>query len=250
MIEARQLAKTFHDRKRGAVKAVDGLSFECYPGQIFGLLGANGAGKTTTLRMLATLLQPTSGAAIVAGHDVTKEPEKVRSRIGFLSGSTALYGKLTAREMIAYFGRLNGLEGRALETRLDEIIDRLEISEFQHGRCDKLSTGQKQRVSIARSIVHEPPVMIFDEPTSGLDVMTSQTIMAFIAECRQEGKTVVFSTHIMSEVERLCDEVAIIHRGIIAARGTVDDLRQQSGEKVLENAFLKIAKQTEEHVTA
>ncbi|MGY8694179.1 MAG: ABC transporter ATP-binding protein [Verrucomicrobiia bacterium] len=245
MIIAENLTKTFRDRKRGLVRAVNNLSLTCHPGQIFGLLGANGAGKTTTLRMLGTLLEPTLGNATIAGYDIRKNPEEVRRSIGFLSGSTALYGRLTAREMIQYFGQLNNLRGTDLSTRVDELIDRLEIGEFENGRCDKLSTGQKQRVSIARSIVHRPPVMIFDEPTSGLDVMTSQTIMAFIEQCRIDNLTVVFSTHIMSEVERLCDRVAIVHHGIIAAEGSVDELRQQTGETVMENAFLKIIHEME-----
>ncbi|MFL3660092.1 MAG: ATP-binding cassette domain-containing protein [Opitutales bacterium] len=240
MIIAENLTKTFRDRKRGLVRAVNNLSLTCHPGQIFGLLGANGAGKTTTLRMLGTLLEPTHGNATIAGYDIRKNPEEVRRSIGFLSGSTALYGRLTAREMIQYFGQLNNLRGTDLSTRVDELIERLKIGEFENGRCDKLSTGQKQRVSIARSIVHRPPVMIFDEPTSGLDVMTSQTIMAFIEQCRIDNLTVVFSTHIMSEVERLCDRVAIVHHGVIAAEGSVDELRQLTGEAVMENAFLKI----------
>ena len=240
MIIAENLTKTFRDRKRGLVRAVNNLSLTCLPGQIFGLLGANGAGKTTTLRMLGTLLEPTHGNATIAGYDIRKNPEEVRRSIGFLSGSTALYGRLTAREMIQYFGKLNNLRGTDLSTRVDQLIERLEIGEFENGRCDKLSTGQKQRVSIARSIVHRPPVMIFDEPTSGLDVMTSQTIMAFIEQCRIDKLTVVFSTHIMSEVERLCDRVAIVHHGVIAAEGSVDELRQLTGETVMENAFLKI----------
>ncbi|WP_309017941.1 ATP-binding cassette domain-containing protein [Pelagicoccus sp. SDUM812003] len=250
MIKAQNLSKTFRDKKRGLVRAVDRVSFTCHPGQIFGLLGANGAGKTTTLRMLGTLLEPTRGSAEVAGFDVAKQPEQVRRSIGFLSNGTALYGRLTAREMLEYFGRLNGIEGKALRTRVDELIERLEIGEFQKGRCDKLSTGQKQRVSIARSIIHQPPVMIFDEPTTGLDVMTSQTIMSFIEQCRDEGLTVVFSTHIMSEVERLCDEVAIVHRGKIVTEGSVAEIRTQTGEPVLENAFLKVVNRIEAEAAA
>ncbi|MBK1876186.1 ABC transporter ATP-binding protein [Pelagicoccus mobilis] len=250
MIEANKLTKTFRDRKRGLVRAVDRVSFNCQPGQIFGLLGANGAGKTTTLRMLGTLLEPTRGTATVAGYDVAKHPEDVRRSIGFLSNGTALYGRLTAREMLEYFGRLNGIHNSQLRSRVDELIEQLEIGEFQNGRCDKLSTGQKQRVSIARSIIHRPPVMIFDEPTTGLDVMTSQTIMNFIERCRDDGLTVVFSTHIMSEVERLCDEVAIVHHGKIATEGTVSEIKAQTGEDVLENAFLKIAHQLDAQAEA
>ncbi|MBI4752103.1 MAG: ATP-binding cassette domain-containing protein [Acidobacteria bacterium] len=240
MIQAKNLVKTFRDRKRGEVHAVNGVSFEAKPGKIFGLLGANGAGKTTTLRILATLLEPTTGEAYVAGHDVRLEPEKVREKIGFLSTSTALYGRLTAREMVEYFGRLYGMPEVLLQQRLKEVFSVLEMDEFANGRCDKLSTGQKQRVSIARSIIHEPPVMIFDEPTTGLDVMTSRTIMRFIERCREQDKTVIFSTHIMSEVERLCDEVAIIHDGRIVAQGTVEELRERTGLVPLESVFLKL----------
>ena len=246
MIAAENLTKIFRDRKRGLVRAVNDVSFHCQPGEIFGLLGANGAGKTTTLRMLATLLEPTKGRATIAGYDVKSQPQEVRRSIGFLSGSTALYGRLTAKEMIQYFGQLNGLAGKKLQTRTNELIEQLEIGEFQDGRCDKLSTGQKQRVSIARSIVHSPPVMVFDEPTSGLDVMTSQTIMSFIEQCRNDGLTVVFSTHIMSEVERLCDQLAIVHHGKIAAEGTVSELQSQTQELAMEKIFLKIVNELEE----
>jgi sodium transport system ATP-binding protein len=240
MIELRNLAKIFHDRKRGEIRAVDGISFQCSPGKIFGLLGANGAGKTTTLRMLATLLRPTSGGGSVAGYDLIEEPEEIRSRIGFLSGTTALYGRLSVRETLAYFGRLNGIEEDALKRRIDELLRLLEMDSFADGRCDRLSTGQKQRVSIARSIVHGPPVMVFDEPTSGLDVMSSRTIMRFIERCRDDGKTVIFSTHIMSEAERLCDEIAVIHDGRIADHGSLTELRRKTGHNALERVFLSL----------
>ena len=246
MIEAHELAKEFRDRKRGIVRAVDGVSFSCRPGRIFGLLGANGAGKTTTLRMLATLLAPTGGRATVAGHDVATEPEKVRAKIGFMSNSMALYGRLTAREMIEYFGRLHGLTGAGLRGRVDALLEELGIGEFAKGRCDRLSTGQKQRVSIARAIVHEPEVVIFDEPTNGLDVMTSRTITGFIHRCRSQGRTVIFSTHIMSEAERLCDEIGVVHGGRIVALGTMDDLRARTGCSQLESVFLSLVGEPEE----
>jgi sodium transport system ATP-binding protein len=240
MIELRNLVKVFHDRKRGEIRAVDGISFQCSPGKIFGLLGANGAGKTTTLRMLATLLRPTSGGGSVAGYDLLEDPEEVRARIGFLSGTTALYGRLSVRETLAYFGRLNGIEEEVLQRRISELLQMLEMDSFADGRCDRLSTGQKQRVSIARSIVHGPPVMVFDEPTSGLDVMSSRTIMRFIERCRDDGRTVIFSTHIMSEAERLCDEIAVIHDGRIAARGSLTELRRKTGHNALERVFLSL----------
>jgi sodium transport system ATP-binding protein len=240
MIEAIELTKVFPDRRKGEIRAVDGVSFESRPGEVFGLLGANGAGKTTTLRMLATILAPTSGTARVAGYDVRTEPNKVRESIGFLSSSTALYGRLTAREMIEYFGRLYGLTEERLAARIRFILEELEMEDFAGRRCDRLSTGQKQRVSIGRSIVHEPGVMIFDEPTTGLDVMTARTITRFIRRCRSEGKTVIFSTHIMSEVEALCDRIAVVHAGKIAATGTVAELRARTGQTALESVFLSL----------
>ena len=240
MIEARHLVKRFRDKKRGTVCAVDGVSFSCRPGEIYGLLGANGAGKTTTLRMLATILAPSEGTAIVAGFDVTKEPQKVRAHVGFLSAATALYGRLSAQEMVEYFGRLHGLEERTLQRRIDEIFERLEMNDFRDRRCDKLSTGMKQNASIARTLVHDPSVMIFDEPTLGLDVMAARTIVAFIRECRESGKTVVFSTHVMSEVEKLCDHIGIIHDGKLLTEGTLPELRARYGIQDLEDLFVKV----------
>ena len=240
MIEAKQLTKIFRDKKRGEIRAVDGVSFRCQPGQVYGLLGANGAGKTTTLRMLATILQPTSGTAQVAGHDIVKEPEQVRTKVGFLSTATALYGRLTAREMVQYFGRLNGMANGDIKTRMDAIFARLEMEKFRDQRCEKLSTGEKQKVSIARTIVHDPPVLIFDEPTVGLDVMAARTIVQFVRECRQRGKTVIFSTHVMSEAEKLCDTIGIIHNGKLLAEGSLADLRARYGMQDLEDIFVHV----------
>lgn len=240
MIEARNLVKNFHDKKRGQVRAVDGVSFTCLPGKIYGLLGANGAGKTTTLRMLATILEPSDGTAIVAGYDVMKEPEKVRASVGFLSTATALYGRLSALEMVEYFGRLYGLDEVTLHKRIDAIFARLEMNDFRDRRCDKLSTGMKQKVSIARTLVHDPSVMIFDEPTVGLDVMAARTIIGFIRECREHGKTVIFSTHVMSEVEKLCDNIGIIHNGKLLAEGTLAALRERYHKQDLEDIFVEV----------
>ncbi|MGB7730891.1 MAG: ATP-binding cassette domain-containing protein [Candidatus Acidiferrum sp.] len=240
MIEARGLVKDFHDKKRGKIRAVDHVSFTCKPGQIYGLLGANGAGKTTTLRMLATILEPTDGTAVVCGHDVIDDPEKVRACVGFLSTATALYPRLTSQEMVEYFGRLNGLDEATLKKRLDDIFARLDMNSFRDTRCDKLSTGMKQKTSIARTLIHDPDVMIFDEPTSGLDVMTARTIIGFIRECRQRGKTVIFSTHIMSEVEKLCDVIGIIQSGKLLAEGSLAELRDRYREQDLEEIFVKI----------
>jgi len=239
MIETRGLTKVFQDKKRGPIRAVDNVSFVCRPGQIYGLLGANGAGKTTTLRMLATILEPTEGTAVVCGHDVIEEPEKVRANVGFLSTATALYPRLTSQEMVEYFGRLNGLDEATLKKRVDDTFNRLDMNSFRDRRCDKLSTGMKQKTSIARTLVHDPQVMIFDEPTTGLDVMTARTIISFIAECRDRGKTVIFSTHIMSEVERLCDHVGIIHDGKLLAEGTVSELRARYAEHNIEEIIVK-----------
>lgn len=239
MIEATGLTKVFKDKKRGAIHAVDSVSFHCEPGRIHGLLGANGAGKTTTLRILATILAPTSGSAIVGGHDVVKEPARVRECVGFLSTATALYGRLTAREMVEYFGRLHHLDEALLKERIDALFTRLDMHGFSDRRCDKLSTGMKQKVSIARTLVHDPAVMIFDEPTLGLDVMAARTIVGFIRECRDQGKTVIFSSHVMSEVEKLCDFVGIIHRGRLLAEGTPAALKARHGVDDLEEVFVR-----------
>src|SRR6266496_2680628 len=240
MIEARGLSKRFQDKKRGVIRAVDNVSFTCQPGKIYGLLGANGAGKTTTLRMLATILEPTDGTAVVCGYDVVDQPEKVRANVGFLSTATALYPRLTAQELVEYFGRLNGLDEATLKKRIDDIFHRLDMNGFRDRRCDKLSTGMKQKTSIARTLVHDPPVMIFDEPTLGLDVMTARTIIEFIRECRDRGKTVIFSTHVMREVEKLCDSIGIIHDGKLLTEGSLTQLREKYSEHDLEEIFVKV----------
>jgi sodium transport system ATP-binding protein len=239
MIEARNLTKFFHDKKRGEIRAVDDVSFTCRPGQIYGLLGANGAGKTTTLRLLATLLRPTAGSATVAGFDTVAEPERVRASVGFLATSTALYGRLTARETIAYFGRLNGLSEAAIAARVARLTDELDLHEFLDRRVEKFSTGMKQKTSIARTLVHDPAVLIFDEPTIGLDVMTARNIVRFVRDCRTRGKTVIYSTHVMSEVEKLCDTVGIIHHGRLVAEGSLAELGQRYGVQDMEEIFIR-----------
>jgi len=239
MIEARHLTKHFRDKKRGVIPAVEDVSFTCRPGQIYGLLGANGAGKTTTLRLLATLLQPTSGTAVVGSHDVIRDPVNVRAHVGFLAASTALYGRLTAREMIAYFGELHGMSDGAIAARIRQLADELDMHEFLDRRCDKFSTGMKQKTSIARTLVHDPAVMIFDEPTLGLDVMTARAIVRFVRQCRERGRTVIYSTHVMSEVEKLCDVVGIIHAGRLVAEGTLPELQARYGERDMEEIFVK-----------
>src|SRR5258708_1516133 len=190
--------------------------------------------------MLATILDPTDGTAVVCGHDVVVEPEKVRAKVGFLSTATALYPRLTAQEMVEYFGRLNGLDEPTLKKRLDAIFDRLDMNSFRDRRCDKLSTRMKQKTSLARTLVHDPPVQIFDEPTLGPDIMTARTITAFIRECRNSGKTVIFSTHIMSEVEKLCDTIGIIQSGKLLTEGSLAQLRDQHHQQDLEEIFVKV----------
>lgn len=241
MIEARELGKVFNNKKHGEVRAVDSVSFSCKPGEIYGLLGANGAGKTTTLRMLATILTPTSGDATVAGFDVIRQPAKVRAHIGFLSTATALYDRLTAEETVEYFGQLQGLDSATISRRMAELFRALDMEEFRNRRCAKLSTGMKQKVSIARTLVHDPPVMIFDEPTNGLDVMAARAITDFIRQCRDQNKTVIFSTHVMSEVEKLCDRIGIIHKGKLCAEGTLDELRSRYRCENLEQVFVAIS---------
>lgn len=241
MIDARHLTKVFRDKKRGEIRAVDDVTFACEPGKIYGLLGANGAGKTTTLRMLATLVAPTGGEARVAGFDVTKQPAEARARVGFLAASTALYARLTARETIAYFGRLHGMADEMIERRTEELSEELGMAEFLDRRVETFSTGMKQKTSIARTLVHDPEVLILDEPTLGLDVMAARGIVRFVEDCRARGKTVIYSTHIMSEVEKLCDRVGIIHGGRLLAEGTLEELRGRYEETDLEEIFVKVS---------
>ncbi|WP_337173087.1 ATP-binding cassette domain-containing protein [Paludisphaera sp.] len=240
MIAVERLGKSFHDARRGWVEAVRDVAFECRPGEIFGLLGPNGAGKTTTLRMLSTVLKPTAGRAIVAGYDVVAAPEEVRRRIGFMSAGTGIYDRMTAWELVEYFGRLYGMPRDALRERMETVFDWLRMDDFRDVLGSKMSTGMKQKVSIARTIVHDPPVLIFDEPTSGLDVLVQRTVLDKILELRDMGKTVVFSTHSMSEVERLCSRVAVIYRGRLQAQGPIDELLATHGQPNVEELFFAL----------
>ncbi|MBX3110474.1 MAG: ATP-binding cassette domain-containing protein [Fimbriimonadaceae bacterium] len=250
MIQTDKLTKVFPNPKGKPVRAVDAFDFTAVPGKVHALLGVNGAGKTTVLRMLSTVLKPTSGSATVNGFDVVKDPEKVRQSIGFLSTSTAVYGRLKPLEMLAYFGTLYGLDDATIKRRTHDIAERLDIMPFADRLCDQLSTGQKQRVSIARAILHDPPVVFFDEPTAGLDVLTAQTVLQFIEGCRDQGKTVVFSTHIMSEVERLADDVSVIHEGTLKGAGTPAEIVATTGSPSLEKAFLRLVGYNEPVTTA
>lgn len=240
MIVVDGLSRDFVDSKGEAKRAVDGVSFRCSAGAIFGLLGLNGAGKTTTLRMLSTVLTPTAGTASLAGFDLLRDPRGVRGSIGFLSGTTGLYHRLTARETLRFFGEFHGLSGPALNARVDEILETFAMTGYADQRCDKLSTGMKQKVNIGRAVMHDPPILILDEPTSGLDVLAASTTLDFVKLCRTQGKCVLFSTHIMSEAEKLCDRIAIIHEGTIRADSTLAELRSLTGEHYLEEIFRKI----------
>ncbi|MEY4604331.1 MAG: hypothetical protein RIT43_1623 [Bacteroidota bacterium] len=236
---SRQQRKELHTEDRISV-AVQDVSFECEPGKIFSLLGPNGAGKTTTLRMLATIFQPTSGAIEIAGVDAVKEPQKARKKIGFLTGSTGLYARLTPNELISYFGDLYGVDRDVIEQRKRKLYDLLDMHDFQNKRIGKLSTGMKQKVSICRTMIHDPEVLIFDEPTSGLDVITAENIIKLIQSCKVEGKTVIFSSHIMSEVDLLCDDLAIIDKGNLLFSGTMEAFRDNMIESNLTSEFIRI----------
>jgi sodium transport system ATP-binding protein len=240
------LTKVFFDDARGEIRAVDGVDFSCQAGEIFGLLGANGAGKTTTLRMIATVLAPTAGTALVMGHDVQREAEQARRALGFYSATTALYPRLTARETLEFFARINGVPAAAVRARVDELVARFDLGEYADTRVDKLSTGMKQKVSIARTLAHDPPVLVFDEPTVGLDVLNALEMQRTIRQLRDEGKAILFSTHIMSEAERLCDRIAIIHRGRIHACDTLAALREATGQHYLEDIFVYHVERAEE----
>lgn len=245
MIEAVALSKAYNDLHRGEFVALDQLSFSASAGEVYGLLGPNGAGKTTALRILSTVLQPTSGTARVDGYDVVTQPSQVRRRIGFMSANTAVYDRMTAWEMVEYFGRLYGMEPERLRERMESLFDRLKMQDIRDLLGAKMSTGMKQKVSIARAIVHDPPVLIFDEATSGLDVLVARALLDAVAELRDQGKCIVFSTHIMREAERLCDRVAILHRGRILAEGALDELREVHKQGDLEDLFFELVQQQE-----
>lgn len=235
MIEVVNLTKTFKD-----VNALIDVSFKVPKGGILGLLGENGAGKTTTLRILSTMLRPTSGNAVLNGHDILKDQQGVRKQIGILfGGESGLYDRLTARENIAYYAELNDMPRHEISKRIDYLSQILDMGEYIDRRVGKFSKGMKQKVGIARSIVHNPPIMLFDEPTSGLDVTAARTIHSFIDECRKEGKTVIFSSHSMVEVEKLCERVAIIHKGRIVEEGPIEDLKLKY-DKNLEDLFIEL----------
>ncbi len=240
MIVTDNLVKAFPMPNGREKRAVDGLSFRVEKGEIYGLLGPNGAGKTTTLRLLSGLMIPTSGSALLAGHNVATEPEKVKGVIGFLTANTGLYQRLSARELIVYFARLNGIEPGPARARAGQLIERLGIGDFADLRCGALSTGQKQRVNIARALVADPPILIMDEPTLGLDVLSSRVILEYIRRQREAGKTIILSTHYLDEAETMCDRVGLLYDGRLVAEGDIESLRALTGEERLSNIFLKL----------
>jgi sodium transport system ATP-binding protein len=241
-VVVRELTKTFLDESRGTIHAVNGINFECREGEVFGLLGANGAGKTTTLRMLSTIISPTAGTAQILGHDIVGDPAGVRRSLGFYSASTALYPRLTARETIEFFAKINQYPEDKLKARVEGLIARFGITNYADVRVEKMSSGMKQKVSIARTVAHNPLIIIFDEPTVGLDVLNAIEVQDAILELRNEGRTVIFSTHIMSEAEKLCDRIAIIHNGRILACDTLEGLRATTGQHYLEDIFVRFVK--------
>ena len=249
MIEVSNLVKDFEltrqqqkelNTKDKIARAVDSISFTCQPGRVFSLLGPNGAGKTTTLRMLSTIFKPTSGSITIAGVDAIRNPQEARKRIGFLTGSTGLYARLTPDELINYFADLYKVPKEIREERKEHLYNLLGMHEFRGKRIGKLSTGMKQKVSICRTMIHDPEVVVFDEPTSGLDVITAENIIKLIRDCRDQGKTVIFSSHIMSEVDLLCDDMAIIHKGKLLFSGTMDQFRTDMQADNLTAEFIRI----------
>jgi sodium transport system ATP-binding protein len=239
MIEVHDLSKSFSSGN-GKKNAVDSVRFTVRPGEVFGLLGPNGAGKTTTLRMLCTVLKPTGGSATVAGFDVVTQASEVRRHVGFLSANTGVYDRMTAWEMVKYYGQLNEVPPDVLGKRLEELFGLLQMNDFRDVAGGKMSTGMKQKVSIARALINDPPVLIFDEPTAGLDILVQRAVLNNIRQLRGQGKTIVFSTHIMREVEKLCDRVAIMAKGKIVACGTLQDLREAYKQEDLEELFFSL----------
>ncbi|MBI9017881.1 MAG: ATP-binding cassette domain-containing protein [Phycisphaerae bacterium] len=241
VIVADELSKTFLAAKNRVVEAVKKVSFSVGKGEIFGLLGPNGAGKTTLLRMIATIITPSEGECFIDGKRSDIDPQGARRDIGFLSGNTRLYGRLSARELLKYFGRLYSMEEDKINRRIEELVELLDMGEFIDRKCESFSTGQTQRVSIARVILHDPAVLILDEPTLGLDIMTSRTILDFILEAKNRGHSIIYSTHYMTEAELLCDRIGFIYDGSILALGPKEQIYGETGTSNLKDAFLKLA---------
>ena len=244
-ILSKQQRKELNTKEKKAI-AVNGVSFTCQPGRVFSLLGPNGAGKTTTLRMLSTIFQPTQGTIKIAGINAIENPKEARKKIGFLTGSTGLYARLTPNEFIKYFAELYKIPKDEYEARKEHLYTLLDMHDFQGKRIGKLSTGMKQKVSICRTMIHDPEVVVFDEPTSGLDVITAENIIKLIRDCKNEGKTVIFSSHIMSEVDLLCDDLAIIHKGNLLYQGTMESYRSQMQADNITAEFIRIVNENKQ----
>lgn len=244
MIVVHDLVKRFESNGR-PVLAVDGVSFAVEPGEVFGLLGPNGAGKTTTLRMMVGLLRPDHGYAEIGGYRTVDRPDDVKSRIGLVSASAGVYPWLTVREMLLFFADLYGVPAPVAKANLTRLANVLEMNEFLDSRCLTLSTGQKQRVTLARGLIHDPPVMLLDEPTRGLDVFGSKVVFDYIAHLRELGKAIIVSTHRLDEAQRLCDRFGLLHRGRLHHEGTLAELRSATGKDSLVEMFLDFAKATE-----
>jgi sodium transport system ATP-binding protein len=226
------------EKTLGKNHVLRGISFEASTGEIFGLLGPNGAGKTTTLRVICTLLAPDAGSVEVLGFNTLTAPQEVRRRVGVVTAEIGVYPRLTARENISYFAELSGVADGDLNRQVEAVIERLDMRDFATQRAESLSSGQKQKVAIARAIVHDPPVLMFDEPTSNLDVLASREIREFMVESKSRGKCVIFSTHVLHDAERLCDRVTIIHRGQVVASGPTAEVRGTYVD--LEDSFMHL----------
>lgn len=240
MIEARQLSKLFPTPEGAEKLAVAGVSFRVSPGEIYGLLGPNGAGKTTTLRMISGLLRPSGGRVIIAGQDVTHRPSAVKRRIGYLTANTGLYARLTPVEFLEYFATLYGISREGARRRIDELVSWLGMQGFLELRCGSLSTGQKQRVNIARALIADPPILIMDEPTLGLDVLSNRLILELIRTQAHAGKAILLSTHALDEIEMMCGRIGLIHNGALVAEGDLESLRQRTGQQRLSDIFLNL----------
>jgi sodium transport system ATP-binding protein len=249
LVQVQNLRKVYPDAHRGEFVAVDNVSFVAKAGEVFGLLGPNGAGKTTVLRILATILQPTSGNVRIFNFDVTTQADYVRHSIGFVSNNTAIYDRMSAWELVEYFGRLYALPDDHLFPRMEKIFRKLQMEEFRDCPGIKMSTGMKQKVSIARALIHDPPVLIFDEASLGLDVMVARALQSIVLDLRDQGKCIIYSTHIMREVERLCDRVAIVYRGQLLDMGTLADLAQKHQQNDFEELFFQLLMQDEQAET-
>jgi sodium transport system ATP-binding protein len=243
MIAVHDLTKRFEDPDGGEIAAVAGVSLTCHAGEIFGLLGPNGAGKTTTLRCLATILTPTSGQATIAGYDLFAEPGAVRRSIGFLSTTTGLYGRLTPRETLRFFGALYGLTSARIEERVEEVLCLFSITGYADRPNDRLSTGMKQRVSLARAMVHDPPVLILDEPTTGLDPIVSRAVEEAVQALAAAGKCVLLSTHMLAQAEEICARLGLIAHGRVVAEGTIAELCARAGAPSLRAAFFALVQE-------